>query len=118
MKKILLLTAITGFSLALKAQELAPDQNARYKESQDKYTAQQAALQSTMNTTVQNTYKAYDFQTAKAERKAERREYNRQMSYLNNYYGYNNYRYNNGYYRRGYNYNSYRSPYRRHHRHW
>ncbi len=120
MKKILLSFIIIAAGFAAAAQDLAPDQNPNYKVSMDKYTASQVSLQTTMNTTVQDTYKAYDWSTAKAERKAENRRYRREYYnngyYNNGYYngGYNNSYYNNGYYNpygSGYNrYNPYYSP--------
>jgi hypothetical protein len=95
MKKILFTCSILVASLASQAQELAIDQNPNYKVSMDKYAASQLSLQTTNNTTTQNTYKAYDFSEAKAERRAERRNLRRerQMYYnMNNgyYYGNNN----------------------------
>jgi len=113
MKKILLFLFIATAALAASAQDLAPDQNPNYKVSLAKYTASHDNLQSTLNTTVQSTYKAYDWRTAKNERKAERITYRRERSLFNNY----NYAYSNGYYNNGYNsyyndrYNRYRSPY-------
>jgi hypothetical protein len=114
MKNLIFTLVFFGSGFATQAQELAPDQNLNYKVSMDKYKATQANLQTTMNTTVQDTYKAYDFRVARAERKAERRSYRRESMLYNNYnndydydnYGYNNYnyRYNNGY--------NYSSPYR------
>lgn len=113
MKKILLFLFIATATFAASAQDLAPDQNPNYKVSLAKYTAGHDNLQSTLNTTVQSTYKAYDWRTAKNERKAERISYRRERSLFNNY----NYGYNNGYYNNGYNfyyndrYSGYRSPY-------
>ncbi len=124
MKKLLLSFLLVAATAAMYAQEIVPDQNPNYKQSMDKYVAQQQSLQATMNTTVQSTYKAYDWSTAKADRKKENREFRRQRqlySIYNNYdyyddndygyrynNGYNNYRYNNGYnnnYNRRYNRN-------------
>ncbi|MFZ1528868.1 MAG: hypothetical protein WAT19_08960 [Ferruginibacter sp.] len=117
-----LLFAILLFSVFnLKAQDaaLAPDQNPRYKESLDKYVASKDELQKTNNTTVQDTYKAYDWYQAKMDRRQDRINYRRQMNLYrrNNYYPYdnyyngydhyrnNNYRYNNrGNNNRHYNY--------------
>ncbi|MFC4262578.1 hypothetical protein ACFOWM_06800 [Ferruginibacter yonginensis] len=101
MKKILLaaFTYAAGFDAG--AQDLAPDQNPNYKVSMQQYQNNLTALQATNNTTIQNTYKAYDFSTAKAERKAERRA-NRQERRLFNSYNNFNYYDPNAYYR---NYN-------------
>jgi hypothetical protein len=107
MKNLIFTLVFFGSGFSTQAQELAPDQNPNYKVSMDKYKAAQTNLQTTMNTTVQDTYKAYDFRVARAERQAERRSYRRERTLYNNYnngydynnYGYNNYnnRYNNNY---------------------
>ena len=101
MKKLLLALIIFSGGYAASAQELAPDQNPNYKVSMEKYQASQINLQTVMNTTVQETYKAYDFRNAKLERKAERKadrrenrlfnNYNRQYYDSNNYNGRSNY---------------------------
>ena len=105
MKKLLLSLFIiaTGAFGAASAQELAPIRNPNYNTSLENYKGLHDNLQATMNTTVQDTYKAYDWRVARNERRAESREYNRQ-SYLYNDYN------NSGYYNR----NSYR-PYYEHH---
>jgi hypothetical protein len=114
MKKILLFLFIVSAGLVVNAQDLAPDQNPNYKTSLAKYTASHDNLQTTLNTTVQSTYKAYDWRTAKNERKAERITYRRERNLFNNNY---NYGYDSRYYNNGYNfyyndrYNRYRSPY-------
>ena len=111
MKKTLLLFIIAAAGSGARAQELAPDQNPNYKKSMEKYHASHDNLQSTMNTTVQSTYKAYDWTTNKAERRAKNREYRRES------YGYNNY--NNGYYSPYNNrYNYYQSPYQQRYNGW
>jgi hypothetical protein len=94
MKRIIFTLIILAAGFATQAQELAPDQNPNYKVSMDKYAATQISLQSTNNTTIQNTYKAYDWSTAKAERKAERRNFRRERILFNNY---NNNWNNNGF---------------------
>jgi hypothetical protein len=108
MKKTLLSLIIITAGFAATAQELAPDQNPNYKVSMDKYTAIQTSETSptAMNTTVQQTYKAYDWRTAKDEKKAERRAERRENRLFNNY--------NQNYYQ-PYNYdgrNNYGRPYR------
>ena len=85
MKKLLLPLFILATGYSLHAQEIAPDQNPNYKMSMEKYKAMQNDLQTTMNTTVQSTYKAYDWTTAKAERKMERRNERREDRLFNNY---------------------------------
>lgn len=97
MKKVLLSLIIIAAGFAANAQELAPDQNPNYKVSLEKYTANMVALQTTNNTTMQETYKAYDWSTAKAERKAERRNFRRERALFNAYNnGWNNNNWNNG----------------------
>ncbi len=114
MKKLLLSLMVAAVGFAANAQDLAPDQNPNYKVSMDKYTATHTALQATNNTTLQNTYKAYDWSTAKTERRTERRNDRREMRLFNRYNNYNNYDYNgyndNYYYNNNNNYNNYR-PY-------
>lgn len=105
-------------SLGTVAQELAPNQNPNYMRSAEKYAAQSETLTASQSTTVQDTYKAYDWREAKAEEKQERedRRYelrkmrietrNRCYPPRRNYGYYNGY--NNGYYYNpGYNYNGY-----------
>lgn len=122
MKSLLLLLAL-AFSISVFSQDLAPDQNPNYMVSQQKYMSMKDSLMTTMNTTVQQTYKAYDWYQAKLERKQTRVEnrnlrrlynasynnsYNRwNSSYNYNYYGYNN-RWNNSryYYRPNIGYNT------------
>ena len=105
MKKLFFSFIIGATGLSLHAQEITPDQNPNYKVSMEKYKAMQNDLQTSMNTTVQNTYKAYDWTTAKAERKIERRNERREYRLFNNY---------NRQYYDPYNYNgrnSYGRPY-------
>ena len=105
MKKLLLSLFIitTGAFSAANAQELAPDQNPNYSTSLEKYKGLHDNLQTTMNTTVQDTYKAYDWRVARNERRAENRGYSRQ-NYRYNDYGY----YDHNYYRRNdHRYNNY-----------
>lgn len=122
MKSLLLLLAL-AFSISVFSQDLAPDQNPNYMVSLQKYMSMKDSLMTTMNTTVQQTYKAYDWYQAKLERKQTRVEnrnlrrlynasynnsYNRWNSPYNyNYYGYNN-RWNNSryYYRPNIGYNT------------
>jgi len=117
MKKLLsilglVLSSLFGFQSAY-AQELVEDQNPNYKASLSKYMAAKDSLTATLSTTVQDTYKAYDWYEAKQERKAQKREYRHEermaraknRSYNNGYY--NNGYYNNGYYGNGYYGSSY-----------
>jgi hypothetical protein len=116
MKQILpLIICFVSLTTSAQTSQLAPDQNPNYLISQQKYMQYKDSLQSTMNTTVQQTYKAYDWYQAKLERKQNRienRNQRRLYSSYNNtgyyntydYYGYNGYR--NNYYG-----NRYRSPF-------
>ncbi len=97
-----------GFSMATFAQQteqLAPDQNPNYQISQQKYMQQKDSLLRWENTTIQETYKAYDWREARDERRTERRTYRRQSSFYNSplfvspsyNYGWNNYGYGSFY---------------------
>lgn len=106
MKKLLLSLFIIVGGFTANAQELAPDQNPNYKVSMEKYTAIQTT-QNTMNTTLQETYKAYDWSTLKAERKAERRNFRRERALFNSYNGgWNNNNWNNGWNNNNWNNNN------------
>lgn len=98
MNKPLLIGILLFSATASSAQDaaLAPDQNPRYKESLDKYMASKSELQKTNNTTVQDTYKAYDWYQAKMDRRQDRINFRRQLrlSRSFNYYPYDNYYYN------------------------
>lgn len=89
------------------AQELAPDQNPNYRSSMLHYVAIADSINATEGTTLQDTYKAYDWWEAKQEKKALRR-LNRQeirmerAKYSRNYYD----GYSGGYYGNYYNYNN------------
>jgi hypothetical protein len=63
---------------------LAPDQNPRYLESEYKYVRNADTLNSLHGTTIQNTYKAYDWYEAKLERRQQNREW-RHQERLNGY---------------------------------
>ncbi len=99
MKRILLASfLLTAAAVNAQENKLAPDQNPNYKISQDRYIKAQDELLASMNTTVQNTYKAYDWYEAKRERKQqryndrqERRLYRLQNQYYTPYNNYNNY---------------------------
>lgn len=101
---------VAGIAVSSFAQQpaLADDQNPNFHISRDKYMQLKDSLLTVSNTTTQETYKAYDWFEAKAERRQERRE---QRRYNNSYLPYNNY-WNSGYYP-SYNYwdNGYRSRY-------
>jgi hypothetical protein len=77
------------FALTASAQQtlseptLVPDQNPNYMISQTKYLALRDSLMLTMNTTVQQTYKAFDWHEIKTQRRNTRFE-NRMQRRLNN----------------------------------
>ncbi|HUP13776.1 MAG TPA: hypothetical protein VM187_16255 [Niastella sp.] len=83
------------------SQSLAPDQNPNFNISRLKYMNLKDSLLTASNTTVQQTYKAYDWYEARQERRNARREARRYTSYYSDYYyhpyynGWNNYGYYN-----------------------
>ncbi|HKG05867.1 MAG TPA: hypothetical protein VKB19_05380 [Pedobacter sp.] len=108
--KLLIAFAAAFFATqASHAQQasLIPDQNPAYENSHAKYMNIADSLTSTQGTTVQNTYKAYDWYEAREERRKLRRERNYQQSLLYpsvNYYpgfGFNNWNSGWGYNRWG-----------------
>lgn len=80
--KTTLLFIVSAFSFFhTKAQEqLSPDQNPNYKVSMAKYQAGQDKLLEGMGTTIQNTYKAYDWFEAKQEKKESRIDFRRKLT--------------------------------------
>lgn len=70
----------------VKSQELSSNQNPNYKASLAKYENQKADLTSTMNTTEQDTYKAYDWTEAKEAKRKDRiaRRQERALARINN----------------------------------
>ncbi|MCP9752576.1 hypothetical protein [Ferruginibacter sp. HRS2-29] len=100
MKKILLsfFVALAGFAAHAQETTLAPDQNPRYAESRDRYIKAQDQLLVNMNTTVQQTYKAYDWYEAKQERKLQRYNDRRERRLLRAQYGNFYSPYDNNYY--------------------
>lgn len=86
---------------------LVPDQNPAYETSRAKYMNIADSLTSTQGTTVQNTYKAYDWYQAREERRKLRAERSYQNSWLypSSYYpsyGFSDFEYGWGYRSRGY----------------
>jgi hypothetical protein len=118
MKQLLILLVAVTLSASVKAQQaLAPDQNPLYLQSQHKYMGVKDSLLTASNTTVQETYKAYDFYEARLERRASRRENRNELrrvraenswypgySSYGNYGNYGNYGYSpfNNYYNSGF----------------
>ncbi|MTG96954.1 MULTISPECIES: hypothetical protein [Myroides] len=89
-------------------QELVEDQNPNYRNSMYKYVAIKDSLTTTLSTTVQDTYKAYDWYEAKQERKAQRKLWKHEERMARAKYGRNHYYsdyYGNSYggYYNGYN---------------
>jgi len=108
-------TYLAGLGLLLSsasfAQQTNPDQNPNYKVSMDYYMANHQELTANQGETQQQTYKAYDWTTHKAEvkqqrqdRKYELKKMRYQSRYRHSYGGNYNYPYYN-------NYNSLYSPY-------
>lgn len=85
--------------------DLVPDQNPRFAESVNKYSKMADSLTQTQGTTVQQTYKAYDWYEAREERRNLRRERNHQYSLA---LGYN---YGNSWSYPAYRYPGYYNPY-------
>lgn len=76
-------------------------QNPNFEESLDYYMGISDSLIQNMGTTVQNTYKAYDWYEAREERKAQRRAYRHEERMNRSYYmdyDYPNYNYYPSYY--------------------
>lgn len=102
--KYYLFIVFTTMVLGVNAQlDLVANQNPNYLSSQQYYVQKADSLESTMNTTVQDTYKAYDFYENKLERKQNRIKNRHQVrlarAYNPNYYFdrfyYNNWCWNN-----------------------
>ena len=89
MKKIILVSMVMLSVTILKAQEalMTPDQNPQYKNSLAKYQTDKQSVLEAMNTTAQNTYKAYDWTEAKQERKNQRIDFRqkRALARINSY---------------------------------
>jgi hypothetical protein len=68
MKYTLLLVFTTILYTANAQSQFVSDQNPNYTLSQQRYTKVLDSLETTMNTTIQNTYKAYDWYEAKLEK--------------------------------------------------
>ena len=93
---MLCLTVSTGTS----AQLLLPDQNPRYRESLQAYLYKEDSLTANEGTTVQQTYKAYQYFEAKRERKDQRRQWRQDRRVMRNTGYYSDYTYSD--YARGY----------------
>lgn len=81
----LLLGSIYAGTASAQQAALVSDQNPRYKESQDRYIKVADSINLQQGTTVQNTYKAYDWYEAKLERRRQNREWRHQERLYNGY---------------------------------
>jgi len=93
MKRKLIITALLSvsfFATKVLAQQapLAPDQNPRFHDSANKDRIVADSLNRSQGTTVQNTYKAYDWYQAREERRQQRREWRHQERMYGGYYNY------------------------------
>lgn len=68
-----LFLGVVGFGQSANTT-LLPDQNPNYLLSQEKYTKFRDSLLVSSNTTIQDTYKAYDWYQAREERRMNRRQ--------------------------------------------
>jgi hypothetical protein len=95
---VIFLLNVGLFANKLKAQQsnLIADQNPRYLESQTKYMAMADTLTASQGTTIQNTYKAYDWYQDKLERRQQRREW-RHQEIMSGAYSYPSWRSYGGY---------------------
>ena len=114
MNKNLLSSALSLLGLFASIISIAQDnivenQNPNFEISRSKYMAVSDSVNQWHGTTVQQTYKAYDWYEQKQERKRERLEFRREMRRPRNYYQqdsyyyrpyHNNRYYNNRYYNR------------------
>jgi hypothetical protein len=82
-----MLVFAASFSKAQQV-ELVANQNPNYQSSVEKYRKLAEASPVTMSTTIQETYKAYDWTTAKQEQKQQRIAFRQQRSLarINNRY--------------------------------
>jgi hypothetical protein len=72
---ISLLASLPG----LAQMELAPNQNPNYAESRARYMSLADSLLAAQGTTIQDTYKAIDWMVDRAEARALRRDFRRQI---------------------------------------
>jgi hypothetical protein len=106
-------TCLTLTFSAKAQQELLKDQNPRYRESMNHYLVREDSLTMNEGTTVQQTYKAYQYFEAKRELRDQRRQWRqeRRLATANTTYwgdyGYNDYNYGYGYPYNNYGYSGY-----------
>lgn len=77
----------SGIVNAQQTSTATPDQNPRYRESERRYARSADSLNRQHGTTIQNTYKAYDWYEAKQERRQQNRQW-RHEERMNGYYDY------------------------------
>ncbi|MFY7652695.1 MAG: hypothetical protein ACOVQE_08315 [Chitinophagaceae bacterium] len=107
MKRLIILSLLfVGFTGAI-AQEtnLLPDQNPNYLVSKNKYLAMADSLKANQNTTVQETYKAFDWYQAKMDRRQQRFESRRQIRLANA-------QANRNFFNNGWGFDTWRNPWR------
>ncbi|WP_316816734.1 hypothetical protein [Pedobacter nyackensis] len=87
---IFIMSCIAGLALTTtgyaQKTDLLNDQNPRYQESRAKYIELADSLNRNQGSTVQSTYKAYDWYEAREERRKLRRERNFQLNLNGGYY--------------------------------
>lgn len=87
---IFIMSCFSGLALTTTGyaqnNDLLKDQNPRYQESRAKYNERADSLNRTQGSTVQSTYKAYDWYEAREERRKLRRERNFQLNLNGGYY--------------------------------
>lgn len=112
MNKTILFGILLMNGLGIFAQDI-PDQNPNYEKMIVKYSAIADSFTNLESSTIQRTYKAYDWYEAKMQAKAERKAFRRELRLIEAkntqyYYNYDGYGYGyNGYY----NYPFYSSSY-------
>ncbi len=107
-----LVALLLTFSAGWAQTGLAPDQNPNYAISRARYTGMADSINEWHSTTVDNTYKAIDWMQDRADARADRRSFRRELRYQRAVYGYGygDYGYNNyGYDAYPNNYSSYRN---------
>jgi hypothetical protein len=77
-KYFTLLVILAATTLPAFSQEKTGDQNLWYQESRQHYMLVADSLTQSQSTTLQQTYKAYDFLQLKQEKKDQRREWRQQ----------------------------------------
>jgi len=110
MKQYLLVLTTLAATLMFSetsAQELAPNQNPNFAVSRDKYMQMADSVNQLHSTTVQQTYKAYDWYQNKIDRRNERIQFRRELKMERA-----RSRYYRPYHRGGYYNNYYYRPYR------